>query len=327
MGNSVLVFAEFLGGAFRKGSLEALTLGRDLADQFQGPLVAVTAGEGVAAAAPSLARFGVQRVLVADGPAWKLPVGEAAAPLLHEAVKKTDPAVVLLSAGTAGRELAPRLAQRLDVGCAVDCTAVRFPGGKPEIVRPVYAGKALATVTLDRPPFVISLRPNAVTVKERPGAPITAETLAPGVDLGSLRAVLQSVAERPVGRPELPEADVVVSGGRGLKAPEHFKMIEELADALGAAVGASRAVVDAGWRPHREQVGQTGKTVAPQLYFAIGISGAIQHLAGMSSSKCIVAVNKDPNAPIFQLADYGIVGDAFEIVPVLTAEIRKLRRS
>ncbi|MBM3985289.1 MAG: electron transfer flavoprotein subunit alpha/FixB family protein, partial [Planctomycetes bacterium] len=207
---------------------------------------------------------------------------------------------------------------------ASDCIEVRAEGGTLVARRPVFAGKALVTVAPASGPLVVSLRPNALMAQERPaaGAVSSAAPVVPDKGLGVvLKEVLASAAKKI----ELTEAGIVVSGGRGLKGPEHFHLIEELAEALGGAVGASRAVVDAGWRPHADQVGQTGKTVSPQLYVAVGISGAIQHLAGMRTSKYIVAVNKDPEAPIFKVADYGIVGDAFEVLPKLTAAVRALK--
>ena len=192
--------------------------------------------------------------------------------------------------------------------------------------RPVYAGKAIETVRIPGTPALASLRPRAFTaVEHRPGAKAAVEPLAVTLDASRARVRVMEMGASEGGKVDLTEAEVIVSGGRGLRGPEHFHLIEQLAGALGGTVGASRAVVDAGWRPHAEQVGQTGKTVSPKLYVAIGISGAIQHLAGMSSARCIVAINKDPEAPIFKIADYGIVGDAFEIVPALTEALKGLR--
>ena len=215
---------------------------------------------------------------------------------------------------------------KLGVGLASDCTSLAWQDGALVATRPVYAGKAIQTVRLAGTPAMASLRPRAFSATERrPGAKASVEPLAVTLDPARARVRVIELGAAEGGKVDLTEAEIIVSGGRGLRGPENFHLIEELAEALGGTVGASRAVVDAGWRPHGEQVGQTGKTVSPKLYVAIGISGAIQHLAGMSSARCVVAVNKDPEAPIFKIADYGIVGDAFEVVPALTEALRGLR--
>jgi electron transfer flavoprotein alpha subunit len=207
---------------------------------------------------------------------------------------------------------------------ASDCVEITVDGGSIVARRPVFAGKAMVTVSAASGLLVASLRPNSVRAEEAPapGAVENATAVSPDKGLGAVLKEIMAAAQEKL---ELTEADIIVSGGRGLKGPENFAMIEELAAQLGAAVGASRAVVDAGWRPHSDQVGQTGKTVSPQLYIAVAISGAIQHLAGMRTSKFIVAINKDPEAPIFKLADYGIVGDAFEVVPALTEAVKSMK--
>jgi electron transfer flavoprotein alpha subunit len=238
------------------------------------------------------------------------------------AVRAVSPAVVLFPASAMGRDLAPRVAARLGVGLASDCTALAFEEGRLVATRPVYAGKAVLRVAFKGTPAIASLRPKLFAPVERAGAGAAVEPLA--ADPGPARATVRELAAAAAERLDLTESEIIVSGGRGLKGPENFVILEELALALGATVGASRAVVDAGWRPHSDQVGQTGKTVSPKLYVAVGISGAIQHLAGMSSSRCIVAINKDPEAPIFKVADYGLVGDLFEVVPALTDAVRKL---
>jgi electron transfer flavoprotein alpha subunit len=223
-----------------------------------------------------------------------------------------------------GKDLAPRVAARLGAGLAADCIAVAVEGGRLVATRPVFAGKAQQKVAFPGRPALLSLRPKVFPAAAGAGRTARVETLEIAWSPADARARVRSVEAAAGGSVDLTEAEIIVSGGRGLKGPEHFKVIEALAEALGATVGASRAVVDAGWRPHADQVGQTGKTVSPKLYVAIGISGAIQHLAGMSSSRCIVAINKDPEAPIFKIADYGIVGDLFEVVPALTEEVKKL---
>jgi electron transfer flavoprotein alpha subunit len=240
------------------------------------------------------------------------------------AVAKTQPVAVLFGASSMGRDLAPRVAARLGVGLASDCVALSAEGGKLQATRPVYAGKATQTVTFKKSPAVATLRPKMFAAVENAGAAAQVQPLEFPYDPGAVKARVKDVKAEQGGKVDLTEAEIIVSGGRGLRGPEHFDLIERLAEALGATVGASRAVVDAGWRPHADQVGQTGKTVAPKLYVAVAISGAIQHLAGMSSSRCIVAINKDADAPIFKVADYGIVGDAFEVVPALTEAVKQL---
>jgi electron transfer flavoprotein alpha subunit len=231
---------------------------------------------------------------------------------------------VLLAASAAGRDLAPRVAVQLDVPLASDAIDLGAEGNAVIATRPVYAGKALLTVKVIARPAVVSLRPGVFTPVERPRAGALETSGLASADAG--RVVVREIKAAPEGALDVAEAPIIVSGGRGLKEPANFSLLEELARAFGgkAAVGASRAVVDAGWRPHADQVGQTGKTVSPTLYIAVGISGAIQHLAGMRTSKVIVAINRDKDAPIFKVADYGIVGDLFEVVPKLTEEIKKL---
>lgn len=328
MSSGIVAYLPHKDGAFTKPALEALSLGRALADALKGPLTAVVLGSGAAAVAAKAAAFGADHALAADTPALagKPPSAEADARALETAVRKAAPEAVLVPYGTLGRDVAARAAARLGTGLAADCTAARVEGGAVLAVRPILSGKLLATVKGTRAPFFLSLRPNAFApAAENAGRKGTVESFDPGFGPGDLKTRVASFQAAGHAKKELSEADVIVAGGRGLKGPEHFELIEKLARPLGAAVGASRAVVDAGWRPHEDQVGQTGKTVSPTLYIACAISGAIQHLAGMSSSKVIVAINKDKDAPIFQVANYGIVGDAFEVVPALTAEIEKLK--
>lgn len=234
-----------------------------------------------------------------------------------------DESVYFFSNTAQGKDLAPRVAAALDCGLAMDLTEIKLSDGNFTFTRPVFAGKALEDVQIETSDKVITLRPNVFAVKDSPSGGelnvITTEVNSPDL---SVKTISVKKAE---GKLDVSEANIIVSGGRGLKGPENYHLVESLAEALGGAVGASRAVVDAGWRPHREQVGQTGKTVSPSLYVAVGISGAIQHLAGMSTSKYIVAINKDKDAPIFQTADYGITGDALELLPVFIEEVKKLK--
>lgn len=322
---SVLVFVEQRDGQVRAVSREALGEAVRLAAALGGPVVGVCP----AAADPGLAALGeagADRVLLAAHPAFANydPAGYARA--VADATQALKPAAVLFAASTMGRDLAPRVAARLGAGLATECTALAVEGGRLVAARPVYAGKALQRVTFPQTPALASLRPKAFEPVTRAGAVAAVESLAVGFDESAPRARVLRVTAAAAGKVDLTEAEVIVSGGRGLRGPEHFAVLEALAAALGASVGASRPVVDAGWRPHAEQVGQTGKTVSPRLYVAVGISGAIQHLAGMMSSRCIVAINKDPDAPIFKVADYGIVGDVFEIVPALTEAVKGLQR-
>jgi electron transfer flavoprotein alpha subunit len=257
-----------------------------------------------------------------DSPRLTSYASEAWARAVVEAARKSGAGAVFMAATAMGRDLAGAVGALLGTGAAADCTGVLAEGGKLLARRPVYAGKAYATVAFRKSPAVLSLRPNAF-LPDASGVAPAVEDLAVAFDDADFRSAVKDVQATAQGKVELTEASAIVSGGRGLGAPENFKVRDELAAALGAAVGASRAVVDNGWRPHSEQVGQTGKTVAPNLYVALGISGAIQHLAGMRTSKVIVAVNKDPDAPIFKAATYGIVGDALEVAPALAQALRK----
>jgi len=236
-------------------------------------------------------------------------------------VKENDPAILLLAASAQGKDLAPSVVGKLATGMATDCTDVKIDGGKLVAVRPMYAGKCFGEVVVDTFPQMASLRPNVFTIVECAKA---GEVVKFDAGLGEAKTKVVEVQKEASGKIDVAEANIIVSGGRGMKGPEGYGILEELAGLLGAAVGASRAAVDAGWRPQSDQVGQTGKVVSPNLYIACGISGAIQHLAGMSSSKYIVAINKDAEAPIFARADYGVVDDLFKVVPALTQEVKKL---
>lgn len=326
--SDVLAVLEQRDGALRKVSHEVVTGARRLADALGGGagVHGLVTAAGSVAGAEALGRFGADKVITLASAAFERYAPEACARAVAERARAGGYRAVVFAASATGKDLAPRVAARLGVALAQDVTDLAVEGGAVVAVRPVYAGKALLTVKLAAAPALLSLRPNVFTPVERPhaGALETAPADPPG---GAGRVVVKAVKAAEAGALDVAEAPIVVSGGRGLKEPANFRVLEQLAAAFGgkAAVGASRAVVDAGWRPHADQVGQTGKTVSPSLYIAVGISGAIQHLAGMRTSRVIVAINKDKDAPIFKVADYGIVGDLFEVVPQLTEEIRKLR--
>lgn len=321
----IFAFAESRDGEIRKVAHEAVTAARKIADEMGSEVHAVVlGGTGVAAGAGDLARFGADTVFVGETDAFQKYSPEGFTTVIVNFLKEHGCDAALFPASAMGKDLAPRVAARLGVGYAAEATALEVEGTELVVTRPEYAGKVFARVKFTEKPAVVSLRTNVFTPVESPKAG-EVRTLDVSVDQADFGAIVREIRASAGEKLDVSEAPIIVSGGRGLREPENFKLLEDLADALGgAAVGASRAVVDAGWRPHGEQVGQTGKTVSPTLYFAVGISGAIQHLAGMRTSKYIVAINKDPEAPIFKVADYGIVGDLFEIVPRLTEEVRKL---
>jgi len=318
--SGVLAFVEHDASGLRKSAFEIIAAGALVAEKLGGPFSAVVVGADPADAAAALTGLGVPKVQTVADAALSRTVSDGFAAALAAAVGVADPAVVLLAASMTGKDLGPALAARIGAGVISDAVGFDVVDGNLRALRPVYAGQVRATVEPTGWPVVMTLRPNVFppAVASDGGGEIAAVT----VDLAdAIRMIVKEVREPEERKVDLTEADIVVSGGRGMKGPENFHLVEALADALGGVVGVSRAVVDAGWRPHVEQVGQTGKTVSPKLYVACGISGAIQHLAGMSSSKCIVAINKDPEAPIFKVADYGIVGDVMEVLPVLTEKI------
>jgi electron transfer flavoprotein alpha subunit len=319
----ILVFAEQRENKFKKPAFEAVRAARTVADQLGGEVVGLVIGGGVQSIAPSLGGYGAAKVCVAEEPRLTMYSPTAYASIIAAVAKAQQADVVMIPATSMGKDLAPRVAVKLEAGLAADCVALKVEAGEIVATRPVYAGKALTDVKLASALRVFTLRPNVFSSGVSTGAAAPAEAAPVSMTDQDFACVVKEIKQSS-GKLDVAEADIIVTGGRGMKGPEHFGIIEELAGALGGAVGASRAVVDAGWRPHEEQVGQTGKTVSPSLYIAVAVSGAIQHLAGMSSSKYIVAVNKDKDAPIFQAATYGIVGDAFEIVPALTAEVKKL---
>ncbi len=313
---TVLVIAEQVEGEFRKVTFEVLSAAR----QLGGDVNAVVLGSGIEGAAAELGKYGAAKILVADDPALAEYTTDAYTNVLADVIGQLSPDVVVLGATTQGKELAARLSARLDAALANDCVALRMEDQEMVATRPMYGGKILADVALSGAPVIVALRPNIVAAVEAT-ADGTLESVAANV--GDVRTEVKG-KQLETGKIDLTEAQAVVSGGRGMGGDD-YSIIEALADTLGAAVGASRSAVDEGWRPASDQVGQTGKTVSPNLYVACGISGAIQHLAGMSSSKVIVAINKDPEAPIFSKADFGIVGDLFEVVPALNDEIKKLK--
>jgi electron transfer flavoprotein alpha subunit len=313
---SILVFIEQRDGLVRAVSREALGEATRLAAALGGPVVGIcpaSADPGLAA----LGETGAERVLLAVHPAFSAYAAAGYARAVAGAAESLKPSVVLFGASTMGRDLAPRVAARLGAGLATDCIALDAGSARLVASRPIFGGRALQKLAFPKAPALASLRPKVFAPVALAGRSAVVEPVAVEFDAAAARARVLRVAAAGTGRVDLTEAEVIVSGGRGIKGPEHFALLEELAAALGASVGASRAVVDAGWRPHAEQVGQTGKTVSPKLYVAVGISGAIQHLTGMTSSRCIVAINKDPEAPIFKVADIGLVGDLFSVVPAI----------
>ncbi|RLB07366.1 MAG: electron transfer flavoprotein subunit alpha/FixB family protein [Deltaproteobacteria bacterium] len=325
MAQGVWAIAEQRDGEFRKITYEVVSEGRRLADKLGQQLTAVVLGSGIKEKASELAQYGADKIVVADDPRLGAYTADAYVSVLAQLVEADTPEIIILGASTQGKDLAPRLAARLNVAMAQDCTAFDIEDGKLVATRPIFTGKAYAKVTFqDSTPNIVTARPNVMPINQ-PDTGRSAEVVDAqfSIDDAQLKTKVVEVIKDESGRIDLTEADKIVSGGRGMKSAENFKILEELADVIGAAVGASRAAVDAGWRPQTDQVGQTGKVVSPNLYIACGISGAIQHLAGMGTSKVIVAINKDPEAPIFQKADYGVVDDLFKVVPALTKEVKK----
>ncbi len=310
----ILVYAEQREGQLRKIAFENIALAKQLGQPFE---VAVIGAE-ISDLAEQLGRYGAEKVVFYKNDSLGNYSPDGYAKILADAVTKQGADVLLLGATSTGKDLGPRTASILNAAMATDCTHVEVDGDDLKITRPMYAGKVMATIRLSSAVKVVTVRPNVYSAAE---APATAEVQeeATAVDFTT---VVKEIISGAKGKLDVTEADIIVSGGRGMKGPENWHLIEGLAELFGAATGASRAAVDAGWRPHDEQVGQTGKTVSPSLYVAVGISGAIQHLAGMSSSKYIVAINKDPDAPIFKLADYGIVADLFDVVPRMIEEMK-----
>lgn len=317
----VLVIAEQRDSKLKKSTLELVGASASAGNETHVLLI----GDGVAAITSELTQQGAAQVHLFDNPAVKFYTAEAYAQAVVHVTKAVAPDVILASHTPTGRDLMPRVAARMNVGLASDCTQMAFEGNKIKVRRPVYAGKATVEVEfLGTGPQMATIRPNALGMS-KPAPAAQAQTVPVSLSLGDLKTKVLDVVKGNSSRPDVTEAAIVVTGGRSLKSAENFKILEALADTVGGAVGASRAAVDAGFRPHRDQVGQTGKVVSPSLYVACGVSGAIQHLAGMRTSKTIVAINTDPEAPIFQVADYGVVADLFTVVPLLTEELKKLK--
>ncbi|WP_433827031.1 electron transfer flavoprotein subunit alpha/FixB family protein [Actinoplanes sp. CA-015351] len=305
----VLVVVE---AGVKKVTLEMLTIARGL-----GSVSAVVFGEADTA---KLAEYGAEKIYTASGEDVQGYLVAPKATVVAELVKQVQPAAVLLGSTQEGKEIAARLAIKLDNGLLTDAVSVEADGTATQVV---FAGSTIVKSKVTKGLPIVTIRPNSVTPEAAPASPSTEALTVSASDADKLTKVVERVAEQKGSRPELTEASIVVSGGRGVGNADNFKLVEELADLLGGAVGASRAAVDSGYYPHQFQVGQTGKTVSPQLYVALGISGAIQHRAGMQTSKTIVAVNKDAEAPIFELADFGVVGDLFKVVPQAADEVRK----
>jgi electron transfer flavoprotein alpha subunit len=322
---NVLIVAEQHDGRLKKITLPAITFGRQVAGLVGGELHLLVLGHGANALGDELAKFGAHALHVADAPVLESYLAQPWAEVVADVAQSVGAEVVASPASFTGKDFLPRVAVRLGAALVSDIVAVAKEGTELRFTRPIYAGNALAVAVADTPVKVVSVRPTAFDAAAPGGAPSPVRPVAVNIDAAALKMRFVAFKATESTRPELADAQVVVSGGRGLKGPENFKLVEQLADVLGGAVGATRAIVDAGWVPNDLQIGQTGKVVAPQLYIAVGLSGAIQHLAGMKDSKVIVAINKDEEAPIFKVSDYGLVDDLFKVVPALVEEIKKVR--
>jgi electron transfer flavoprotein alpha subunit len=326
MATGILIVGELASdGSLRPASLELVTAGRSLADALGGPLVALLMGAGSGEDQSAvLAGAGVDRVLVVEDDRFQVANAEAAASAVEAAVAASDAAIVLMPGTTAGRDYAPKLATRLGAPLAADCVAFALDGGDLVATRLVVGGRVQTDVRLTGAVQLATVRGASFAKAEATGSAAPVEPLSVAFRPGDFRVSVVHT-EAKGGATGLDTADVVVAGGRGLKEPSNFGLVEDLASAFGGAVGATRAVVDAGWRPHEEQIGQTGRVVSPKLYVAVGVSGAVQHNVGMQGSGVVVAINRDPDAPIFKLAQFGIVGDLFEVLPALTREVKAAR--
>ena len=320
--STILVVSEVREGSLKKINFETYSAAKALAQQMNASTAALILGDGVGGLAQTPSQYGIEQVWVVEDNRLAQFSPDVYAKVIAKVIQEKKPDVVLMGATAMGKDLMPRMAQLSGTTLAQDIIQFRVENGNVVFTRPMFAGKVWADVRITSQPAMATVRPKAFSIQENP---VSAQVEKLSVDIPEPKAVVVEVSKSEGGKLDVTEADIVVYGGRGMKGPENWYLIEDLAKVLGAATGASRAVVDAGWRPHGEQVGQTGKTVSPSLYIACAISGAIQHLAGMLSSKYIVAINKDPDAPIFKVADYGIVGDVFEVLPRLTEEIKKLK--
>lgn len=325
MAQGVWTIAEQREGEIRKVTYEVISEGRRLADALGQELTVVLLGSNIKEKAAQFGHYGADKIIVADDARFEPYTTDAHVSVISQLAKADQPAVILLGASVQGKDLAARLSASLDVAMAQDCTAFSVENGNLVAIRPIYAGKAYAKVTYENSfPQIATARPNVMAINA-PDTSKTAQVIDASFSLddSQIKTKVVEVIKDDSGKVDLTEADKIVAGGRGVKNAEGFKVLEDLADVIGASVGASRSAVDEGWRGHADQVGQTGKVVSPNLYIACGISGAIQHMAGMSTSKVVVAINKDPDAAIFQKSDYGVVGDLFEVVPALTEEAKK----
>ncbi|GMR25534.1 MAG: electron transfer flavoprotein subunit alpha/FixB family protein [Ignavibacteria bacterium] len=323
MANKIQAILEQREGVLKRSAFETVTMAKQLAAELNLETEAVVVGNEVSNI-NEIGNYGIDKVIHLKSTELENYSSSGYRDAVADYAKETDADYLIFANTALGKDLAPRLAVVLNAGCLMDCVKIDTSSGELIGTRPVYAGKALVDLKCNSTKKVITIRPNVFKAEET-GSSSNADIKVIEINSPNLKCKVVDF-KKAEGKLDVTEADIVVSGGRGLKGPENFHLIEELADSLGAAVGASRAVVDAGWRPHGEQVGQTGKTVSPSLYVACAISGAIQHLAGMSSAKYIVAINKDKDAPIFNIADYGIAGDVFEILPALTEEIKKVKQ-
>jgi len=319
----ILVFIEIRDKKIKKSSLETLSEAKRISEKLNYSLSAVITGNNLDSFASELFKYGTEKVYLLESPSLENYSSDGYSSTLIELAKEINPEIILFSATSMGKDLAPRVAAGLSVSIASDCTQTLIEDNSFKVIRPIYAGKALAKISFNTKPIIATLRPNIfplIEPQEKKGEVIKKEPSIPDIKSKVRNIVREEGAEL-----DITEAEIVISGGRGMQSAENFKLLRELAAILpNSAIGASRSAVDSGWIGHQHQVGQTGKTVSPNLYMAFGISGAIQHLAGMSSSKCIVAVNKDPEAPIFKIANYGIVDDLFKVIPALKEELKKL---